>query len=347
MPFTAEEVENIANTTLNFHMDRGKVVSQTLQEKPLLEAMQGAEKPFPGAKDEITVRVKGEYTTTIQGFEADDEVTYGNPANVRTARYPWKLIHSGISFTMHELLKNGISVTDTETGDKTSEHSEAELIQLVNIIEDKMEDMREGTDRGMNLMYWRDGTADSKLVPGIRSFILNDPTTATVVGGIDQSSNTWWRNRAKLAVDSSDPTDQNLVQALQKEVRQLRRYGGNPNLWLAGSDFLDAFEKELRAKGTYTLDGWAKGGKIDASVADVSFKGKAIQYDPTLDDESLSKYCFALDTRFIFPKVIQGEARKKHNPARPENKYVFYRAETWVGGLVCNKRNAHEVFSIA
>jgi len=347
VPFTPAEIENVANSTINYHMDLGKVLSQAVQDKPLLDAMTKAEKEFPGGTGDITVRVKGIYSTTIQGFSGDDTVSYGNPTNIRTARYPWKLIHSGISFTMDELLRAGISVTDTMQGKSTVQHSDAELIQLVNLIEDKIEDMNEGTDRGMNLMYWRDGTQDSKLVPGVRSFILDDPTTATVVGGIDQSVNTWWRNRASLGIASSDASLQGLVQKLQKEWRQLRRYGGNPNLVLAGSDFLDWFEKELRAKGNYTLEGWAKSGKIDASVADVSFKGVEFTYDPTLDDESRSKYCYVLDTRYIKPMVVAGEARKNHTPARPETKYVFYRARTWVGGLVCNKRNAHGVYSIA
>jgi hypothetical protein len=318
MPFTPAEVENIANATIDFHMDRGKVLSQSIQDKPLLAAMTSAEKEFPGGKEVITVRVKGAYTTTIQGFGGDDTVGYGNPANNRQAKYPWKLIHSGISFTMDELLRNGISVTDTMQGKSTVQHSQAEKIQLVNLVEDKIEDMKEGTDRGMNLMFWRDGTQDAKLVPGITSFILNDPTTATVVAGIDQSVNTWWRNRASLAVDSSTASNQNLVNKLQYEWRQLRRYGGKPNLVLCGSDFLDAFEKELRSKGNYTLEGWAK-----------------------------SKYCYVLDTRHIKPMVVSGEARKQHAPARPETKYVFYRAQTWVGGLVCTRRNAHGVYSIA
>ena len=347
MPFTPAEVENIANSTLNFFMDRGKVLSQAIQEKPLYDALTKAEKEFPGGRGDIEVRVKDTYTTTIQGFSGDDTVSYANPANVLVAKYPWKLIHSGISFTMDELLRAGISVSETTQGKSTVEHTEAELVQLVNLIEDKIEDMQEGYERGMNLMFWRDGSTDSKLVPGIRSFILNDPTTATVVAGIDQSVHTKSRNRASLSIDSSTASNQNLVQTLQKEWRQLRRYGGRPNLVLAGSDLLDAFEKELRSKGNYTLEGWAKSGKIDASVADVEFKGVSFQYDPTLDDESLSKYCYVLDTRFIKPMVVSGEARKKHTPARPETKYVIYRAQTWVGGLVCSKRNAQGVYSIA
>lgn len=347
MPFTVAELENVANAAIDYHWNTPKVRSQTLQEKPLLRAMMSAKKTFPGGKENITVGVKGVYTTTIQGFEADDTVTYANPANIRRANFPWKMIHSGISFTMHELLKDGISISDSANGTGERNHTNREKTVLANLLKDKIEDMMEGTDRGMNDMFWRDGTQDSTLVPGIRSFILDDPTSATVVAGIDQGANTWWRNRASLAIDSSTASNLNLVTALQQEWRQLRRYGGRPNLVLAGSDLLDAFEKELRSKGNFTMEGWAKSGRIDASVADVAFKGQAFEYDPTLDDLGLAKYVFVMDTRHFFPMVVEGEDMKKHNPARPEDKYVFYRGMTWAGGLITDQRNVHGVYSIA
>lgn len=345
--FTVQEVENIANSALDFYLDRRKVEPQTLQDKPLLDALRAKEETFPGGKEMLSGAVKGEYTTTIQGFQNDDSVGYANPANTKRYNYPWKLIHAGISFSMHELAKDGISVTDTTTGKSTTEHSDREMTALVNILEEKFEDLTEGSDRGFNSMYWNDGTSDPNIIPGLTSFILNDPTTATVVGGIDQSANTWWRNRASLGLSTSSAANQVVVQKLQKEWRQLRRYGGKPNLVLAGSDFLDWMEQELRSKGNYTLEGWTSKGKTDASIADISFKGVNFTYDPTLDDLGKGKFCYVLDTRFIKPKVIEGENLKKHFPARPENKYVFYRALTYMGGLVCNKRNAHGVYSIA
>lgn len=347
MPFTAQEVENVAQAVLDFHMNTPNVRSQTLQDKPLLQKLTAKQQEFPGGKDYIDVRVKGDYTTTIQGFEHDDTVTYANPANLKTAKYPWKLIHAGIQMTMHELAKAGISISDTSTGKGETRHSDLEKIQLVDLLKDKVEDMVEGYDRGKNEMFWLDGTQDSKVVPGVRSFILDDPTTATVVAGIDQSANTWWRNRASLGLTATTASDQVVVQTLQYEWRQLRRYGGRPDMVFAGSDFLDWMEQELRAKGTYTMEGWTSKGKTDASVADISFKGTQFMYDPTLDDMSRSKYCYVLDTKHIYPMVIEGESMKKHQPARPESKYVFYRALTWVGGLVCNQRNAQGVYSIA
>jgi hypothetical protein len=347
MPFTLEQIENTSNAAMELHFQRGKIVSQTLQDKPLLDALMNKEKSFPGGKDAITGTVKGTYTTTIQGFQNDDQVGYGNPANIKKYTYPWKLVHAGIKFTMHELLQNGIKVVDTQDGSSVAPASDAEKIQLANVYDDKLEDMQEGVDRGMNLMFWRDGTQDSNLVPGIRSFVVDDPTTATVVGGIDQSANTWWRNRASLSLSTSDASAQVVVAKLQKEYRQLRRYGGNPTLALAGSDFLEWMEKELRAKGNYTLEGWTSKGKTDAGMADISFKGVSFQYDPTLDDEGRAKYLYWLDPRFIYPMAIEGESMKKHNPARPEDRYAFYKAVTWVGGLVCSRRNVHGVYSIA
>jgi hypothetical protein len=345
--FTLQEVENIANAAIDFHFKRGTIFSQTIQNKPLLKAMQGKEKTIPGGQGNVTVRVKGVYSTTIQGFQHDDTVGYVNPANIKTATYPYKLIHAGISFSMHELIKDGIEVNDSTTGESTSKASDREMTALANLLEDKLEDMQEGIDRGFNTMYWKDGTQDSNLIPGIRSLILDAPTSGAVVGGIDPVANNWWQNRASLALNTGTPGNLVLTTKLQNEFRQLRRYGGKPNLFLAGSSFLDAFEQELRSKGNFTMEGWAKSGRLDASVADLSFKGLDLEYDPTLDDLGLAKYGFVLDTSHIFPTVVAGENMKKHAPARPENKYVFYRAVTYAGALTCNQRNCHGVYSIA
>ena len=139
-----------------------------------------------------------------------------------------------------------------------------------------------------------------------------------------------------------------LVTVLQNEFRQLRRYGGKPNLFLAGSDFLEQLENELRAKGTYTDKGWAENGnRIEMSADDVAFKGINVQYDPTLDDLGEAKRGYVLDTKSIYPMVMSGEDEKQHTPARPEDRYVIYRAMTWTGGLVAKRRNSSGVYSIA
>jgi hypothetical protein len=224
------------------------------------------------------------------------------------------------------------------------------LTALANLLEDKLEDMAEGSARGLNTMYWLDGTQDAKLVPGVKSFIVDNPTAGILVGGIDQAVNSWWRNRANLAINlGATPADNNLINFLQSEMRLLRKFASGTPKWivLAGSSFLDQLERELRAKGSYTLDGWAKGGGIDISMADVEFKGLKFEYDPTLDDIGEAKRAYLIDTASIMPMFMTGEFMKKHNPARPEDQYVMYRAMTLTGGLVCRQRNTSGVYGFA
>jgi hypothetical protein len=66
-----------------------------------------------------------------------------------------------------------------------------------------------------------------------------------------------------------------------------------------------------------------------------------------LDDQGKSKYLYVMDTKHIYPMAVEGESMRNHSPSRPVDKYVFYRAKTWVGGLVTDQRNCHGVYSIA
>jgi hypothetical protein len=259
---------------------------------------------------------------------------------------PWRLRHQGLTVTMHELLHDGISVTDSLTGEKHTEHSERELQALVDIFQHKIDMFNEDWDNARNEELWLDGTQSSLGFPGITGWIVDDPTDAVVVGGIDQSANTLWRNRADLAISlGSSAESQAVILTLDSELRQLVRYKGKPNVGLAGAGMMERLEAEYRAKGVYTQSGWAKG--VDLSVGDLSYKGITFKYDPTLDDLGYENRLYLIDSNRIFPFIVDGEDEKMHHPARPENKYVFYKARTWVGGMIADQRNCHGVYAFA
>jgi hypothetical protein len=226
---------------------------------------------------------------------------------------------------------------------------------LVNILEGKFRDMDEGFDADLNTMFWGDGSTDAPAggpsFPGVTSVVVDDPTAATVVGGIDQSANAKWRNRANLSISLGDTTgaSQAVIRLLDKELPQLRRYGGKPSVGFAGSDMIDRLKAEYRAKGNYTESGFT--GSKDVAAGDVSFDGIKIHYDPTLDDLGYEKRLYLLDVRNqgggLFPFVVEGEDEKMHNPARPETKYAFFKAKTWVGGLAADRRNGCGVYAFA
>lgn len=348
MAFTTAELENIANSTLEYHMKN--VHSSAIQSKPLLKALEGNKKTFSGGRGLIiTERVKGVYTSTMQGYTHNDTVGYANPANIKVAQYVGKELHVGITVTMTELKQNGISVVDSENGRNTSGPSDGEMFQLVDLLEDKLEDMTEGSMQDFHRMLWLDGTQDAKELAGIGSILLNTPGAAgATIGGINTNlaANAWFRNRTVLDINTGTTK---IADVLQKEFRQLHRYknGSLKHRIFCGSDFLDAVEKELRADGTYTDTGWAKTAGLDMSIGDAKFKGVTLEYDPALDDLSRAKFCYVIDMNAIRLRPMAGEEYKKHSPARPETVYAIYRATTWTGALTSRQNNTSGVYSIA
>ena len=348
MAFTQAELDNIANAALDYYIDKGNVYAQSLQDKPLLKAMDSAAKTFPGGKGELSVAVKGTYTTSVSGYTHNDTVTYANPANIKRANYAWKEHHAGISLTLTELKKDGISVTDSTTSAGTSNHSGRDQTVLVNLFQDKLDDMMEGYSRGMNDFLFGDGTADANAIAGIQSIILDDPTTGTV-GGLSVATNTWWRNRANVAI-STTASGQELIETIHSEMRQLKRYGGKPTVAVCGSAFLDRLADELRRNGNYSQTGFARGQNI--AMGEISYNGLTFQYDPTLDDLSIatkdpSKRCYIIDPSKLCMYYVDGEKMKRHSPARPADQYVMYRAVTTTAALSATQLNCHGVYEIA
>lgn len=337
---------DIANMALTYFV-RGKTFKQTIQEKPLIRLLQGSQQSFPGGKDNVSYPVQGVFMNSTAGFFAgfteDDALAFTQAANALRAAYAWKEVAASLIISETELKKDGISVNDTM---KTSEHSQVELTRLTGILQNRMDDFTESWARAFNDMLWKDGTADTKSIPGVKSIITDTPDTGTT-GGLDRATYTWWRHRYLPNIAMSE-TNQTLAKTLRKEVRQLKRYGGRPNALLCGSLFLDALEQELQAKGLYSQIGFANAGKNDIGIAQISMLGVGqFEYDPTLDDLGESNACYILDTRKLTLHPMEGEENKVRSPERPYNYLVFLHTMTYTGALGARQLNCHGKYTVA
>lgn len=349
MAFTVGELASIANAALDYYFEKGKAFKQSIENKPLIAQMERKAKTFSGGKGDISIGIKGTYgaggtNDTLAGYTHDDQVNFYTPANIQRANYPWRETHIGLTLTNTELKIDGLSLVNTSMGMNTSGHRGRDMHVLVGLLEDKIEDLGEQYLRGLNNMLWGDGTADALGFAGIQSIIVDAPDTGTV-GGIDRATDAWWRNRSSLAIASSPANGGVLAQTLQYEYRQLRRYGGNPDVFFAGSDFINALEIEMRANGYYTDAGFTGGG--DMAVGGIKFKGVNIQYDPWLDGDSKAKYGYWIDSKAICLHKMEGEWRRNHDPARPVDQFVVHRSITSTGQVCASQCNSSGVYSIA
>jgi hypothetical protein len=354
MAFTADEVANINNAALEFFIRKGKVKIQNVQNKPMLEAFDASAKTFNGGKERLSAGImSGQGGLALQGYSGDDQVAFGNPTGNKRVYYNWREHHIGMVITHTELKTDGIDIDDDGS---TSEMTGREEHVLAGLLETKNQMLGEDYARSMDLLVHGDGTADPKSMAGIQSIILDNPATGTT-GGVNRVTNSWWRNRAATSAYSATqgPITVNtanggaLIEFLEKEWLQLVRYAQRTPKWriFAGSDFIAGYKKELRANGNYTMTGWQGQNNADGGMDAPRFKGVAIEYDPTLDTLNLAKRCYVIDMASIYLMYLQGNRMKKHNPARPYDRYVLYNAVTNTCGMVADQLNTSAVYDIA
>lgn len=81
----------------------------------------------------------------------------------------------------------------------------------------------------------------------------------------------------------------------------------------------------------------------------ISFMGTPIEYDPTLDDLGLQKRAYVIDmgrtgVRLLY---LNGKRMKKHDPARPYDRYVMYNGITTTAVMIAKQLNTSAVYDIA
>ncbi len=338
---------DIASAALIWYV-RGKTLSQTTYDKPLLQWLRSGQKKFGSGNLQISEPVQGAYMSDtpgfIQGFSEDDSINFAQASNILRAVYNWKEVIASLIITWTELLKDGISIYDDTKGGRQSEHSEVAMTRITGIMENRMDDFGESWARGTNLMLWQDGTQDAKQVPGILS-LLPDANTTGSVGGLSRVTYVWWRHRVNLALA---PSAQNstIIQFFNSELVQLRRFGGRPNKALCGSSFLDALRLELFAKGYFTLEGFQNKKATDLGMGGVHITGMGkFEYDPTLDSLGLAKRCYIMDGRRIKLRPMEGEDNKVLTPERPYQYLVFLHSMKWTGALEMTQANCNGVYA--
>lgn len=359
MAFTADEIANINNAALENYIDKGKVWAQNIANKPMLQAFNAAAGKFDGGKDNVSFAVKaGQGGGSLSGYSGDDQLNYYNPTGTKRARFPWKEHFIGQVVTMTELKIDGIDVVEDGSEQTTNEMSGREEHALANLLDEKNDILGEDYAFSLDRLLHGDGSTDAKAIAGIQSIILDSPAVGST-GGLSRVAQPYWRNRAATAayggaggqgaITVNTASGGALIEFLEKEWLQLSKYrkGTTKVKLFAGSDFIAGYRKEMRANGYYTMTGLK--GTVDGSQGDLQWKGINIEWDPTLDDLSLTKRMYVIDMSRTGLRLLymDGNRMKKHNPARPYDRMVMYNGISMTGVLVAKQLNTSAVYDIA
>jgi hypothetical protein len=356
MPFTSEQLAYAGNAAINYFL-KNDPIDQVNINRPLIKKLMSTKSPYAGALQYVVEQLRYSNDSNFQSYFGDTQVTYNRKRTLQQAKYTWGSFHDGFGLNEDELTQNGIIMTD----DKSSSPSDAEKIQLTNLLEENTKTLTLGFQENFDYMLHRDGTRSATDIPGLDNLVSLTPTLPSVVGGLDQSVYTWWQNTAITGISTG--TAGNLTDQMEVAYRAATRYGGfSPDYLLAGEAFIDAYRKDAKStiNRTVFMKDEASNTKLDTSVGEgtrtgLYFKNTEIIWDPVftvldqLDSPSIpwSKRCYMLNTRFMKLRPIQGHWMVNRTPPRVYDRYVHYFALTAKAALTTNKRNAHAVVSIA
>lgn len=360
MPFTAAEIQDINNMSLETYLNKGTVFKQDIANKPMLEAFQSKAGQFPGGKENVSFLVGSGYGGGgLQGYTGDDQLSHYNPTGSVRFRMPWKEHYIGMVVTMTELKNDGVDVVENGSSQRTREMSGREAQALANIFDEKNERLGADYNFSLDRLIHGDGSTDTKALAGIKAFLLANPNVGST-GAISRVANTWWRNDAATAafggaggqgaITSASAGGGALITFMDKAARKRSKFAnGQTNvMYFCGSDFIDAYKAEMRANGYYSQTGWT-GQTPDGSMADPNHGGLPLRWDPTMDDIGESKRCYAIDmgARGLKLMYMDGQKYKKHNPARPYDRMVMYNGISMTAVMVARQLNTSGVYDIA
>lgn len=337
---------DLINALLIFYV-RGKTLSQTTEDKPILAKFEKAAKTFPSGKsfqisEPVQFLFMSDTPGSYQGVTQDQALNFTQAQNIQRAVYTAYQTHIGLGITWTELLQDGISISDNN---KMSMHSDREAQILTDIMENRMQDFVESERRGKNYTLWKDGSQDPLAPPGLLSILTDTPAVGTT-GGLSRATYPLWQQRVNLTLAPS-AENQTLTRYLRSDQRQIRRFGGRIDCIACGSKAIDALELEVQGKGLYTQEGFKNEGNTDIGMAKISMRGVGeFMYEPALDDLGLSNRIYMMDMRRLKMRPMAGEDKKILTPERPYNYMVFFRSITSLWGITCTQLNAQAVYGV-
>lgn len=352
MPFTAQEIIDAGKIGLDFFLANNPV-DQVSVDRPLLKALQAKKKAAPGAKQYIVEQLRVRYGSNFQWFNGSSIVTYNKRTTNEQASYAWRSCHDGLALDEDRLVQNGISINDDG---KTGQASDAEKIQLTNLMEEQSEALKMGFQQQFSYALHLDGTQSTDAVTGMDALLSLTPTTGTV-GGIDRSSssNAYWRNNVSTGLTTTTSTG-TILNSMEVQWRQCRRAGagGAPDLIVAGSSYIDGYRQFLLNSYGRIDFGPANRKRMEGGTESLTFQGVDVTWSPEFAElDALyapatpwEKRCYFINTNSLRLRPIQGQDMVNRKPPRAYDRYEYYWAITWRGALTLNQGNANSVLAL-
>lgn len=167
--------------------------------------------------------------------------------------------------------------------------------QRFDFVETRLKQMTANMKNTFATSLYSNGTGSAgKELGGLQLLVADDPTAAGTVGGINQVTNTFWRNQFSAAAATTSATIQDRMNSMWLATKRGR---DQVDLILNDDDMYTYYWASLQAKQRFTDESFGDGGG-----GQLKYKNAIFLYD----DQCPNKRMYFLNTDYIYFKYAEG-----------------------------------------
>ena len=237
--------------------------------------------------------------STVASYSGYDTVSLTPQTGISAAEYDWKQYAASIAISGIEEAKNN--------GEQ----------EIINLLEAKIMQAEESMREGFNQMFFGDGTGNSgKNWNGLGNIVEASGT----VGGIDRSTNTYWRSY-------EENTSGALTLAYMNTAYNSVSVGNDhPDMVLTTQTLYEKYESLLQPQLRYT----------DTKTADAGFQNLLFKAAPVVYDQHCTAgVVYFLNSKYLTLVGHSGKWFAQTDFIRPENMDARYALIMCYGNLTC------------
>jgi hypothetical protein len=163
--------------------------------------------------------------------------------------------------------------------------------KMIDLVESRILNAEHSMKNLMAESIYSDGTGDGgKEIGGLTLLIADDPTASSSIGGINQATYTFWRNKKA----NTTLTTANIYQYMNNVWLQTLRGADKPDLIMSDATLYSMYESVLQAQQRFT-----SGSSAMAGFESIKFKTADVVYD----DNCPATHMYFLNTDYLCLRV--------------------------------------------
>ena len=262
--------------------------------------------------------------STFQYYSGYETLDVSASNTLTAAEYDWK--QAAVNVTISGLEKRQ-NAGESAIIDLLSARTKVAMMTMANQI---------------NTGLYSDGTGSSgKQIGGLQLVVADDPTTGTV-GGIDASSNSFWRNVTYDATTDGGgaASASNITGYMNTVYNQLTRGADKPDLIVCDQNYYNFYQQSLQnIQRINTGAGSTASALGSAGFAALDYLGVPV----VLDNDIPANHMYFLNTDYLFFDCHEDANFTPGEMQRGLNQDAFVMPILFQGNLTCSNRSLQGV----